>query len=188
MPARRSLVLFDWLRFREMEPILKAAGESGDFLPIEDEEAVAFLETLEGGAAPEAVCNALVAELCATGEEVAFETGLPELILWLRKQRNGDEPAEWLGTLLGAAPNVADWFACDAGVVGLLTPEETQCAAAAFAAFRTHYRPPAPPRGLSALTRRFLPVDPAHAQLEDLMALVEEAARREAGLAALLEE
>lgn len=188
MPSRWTFFAFDWVRFRALEPTLRAAHETADFAGVQDAGAEETLETLEEDAEPEVVCNALLTTLCGAEEAVVFEAGLPEMIRWLRRQPDGDEAAEMLGDLVSAVPNIADWFRVEVGLVGLLTQAQTQALSAAFAAFRRRYRPPEPPRGLAAWTRRFASTDPAREMLDDLMNLVDEAAACSRGIAALREE
>jgi hypothetical protein len=188
MNVRWSFFAFDWIRFRALEPPLRRAMETGDFSAQELTEAAEILERMDEDAPPEEVGGALIVEICGRGERVVFEAGLPELLRQLRRQPEGEAVAETLGVLISAAPNVQDWFAADGGPAGLLSEEQTRELAAAFAAFRRHYRPPEPPRGLSALARRFTATEPAHELLDDLMRLVEEAAARRQGIAILREE
>jgi len=188
MSARWSFFAFDWARFRALEPALRLACDTGDFTSAAFEEAAELLETFDAEAAPEEVCNALLVELCGTGEAVVFETGLPELIHGIRRQPEGEEAADALGALVSAEPGIEDWFRVDDGLVGVLTEAQTQELAAYFAAFRRGYHPPESPRGLAAWARRLAPNEPAYALLDDLMDLIDETAVRRYGLGVLREE
>src|SRR2546421_1333530 len=105
MAARWSIAAFDWVRFRGLEPALREAVESGDFRRIEDAEAREILSQVSGSSSAEEVANLLITELCAS-EEVLFDTGLPALLLWLRRQPRGDDPADLIGELISTGPNL----------------------------------------------------------------------------------
>jgi hypothetical protein len=188
MPARWSFFAFDWTRFRSTAPPLLRASKSGDFTTLQIPEADEVLCALDEETPPESVANALVAHLCGAQDAALFEGGLSELVLWLRKQPHGEEAGETLGELISAGKNVEEWFQSDTGLIGILTEEETQSLASAFAYFRKTYRPPDQPRGLAAITRRFSAADPAKEHLSDLMEVIDEAAARGAGLAVLRED
>jgi hypothetical protein len=187
MATRWSFLAFDWTRFSAVSPALRQAADSGDFTHLGIDDAVEVLDTLDEETPPEAVANAVITHLCGGREMALFESGLPELILWLRKQPHGEEVGETLGELISAEPNVEEWFRADGGLAGILTVEETHKLDSAFAYFRKTYRPPAPPRGLAAITRRFSAADPAKEHLSDLMEVVTQAAAQRAGLAVLRE-
>ena len=188
MATRWSFFAFDWTRFQTLAHALRLASESADFTKLEYEGVEEVLDTLDEETPPEAVANALIFHLCGAHEAALFETGLPEMILWLRKQPHGEEAGEVLGELISAEPHVEEWFRSDTGLAGILTEAETRDLAAAFAYFRKTYHPPKPPRGLAGLTQRFSAADPAQEHLADLMEVVEQAAAGRAGLAVSRED
>jgi hypothetical protein len=188
MAGRWSLHLFDWARYEELSPRLREAAATDDFGHLDDDEADDLLEELDESAAPEEVCNALLLHLCVSAESATFEKGLPELILWLRRREETEDAAETLGALLSGRNHVEEWFGCDAGLMGLLTPEEAEKLNRQFDAFRRSYRPRPRRSGIGALTRLFTTTDPAHESIQDLLSLVEQAAEQKMGLAAVLEE
>lgn len=187
MSARWTFFAFDEARFRTLETALRRACETGDFTAAAFEEAAGLLESLEEDSRPEEVCNALLVELCGTGEAVVFETGLPELILHLRRQPEGEKAADLLGVLVSAEPNVEEWFRAESGLVGRLTTAQTQELRACAAALRSRERSSRSSRGLTAWTRRFVPMEPADDQWDRLLALIDEAVSRRCGLALLRE-
>src|SRR5438552_609922 len=105
MAARWSIAAFDWTRFSALQPALREAVASGDFTRLDDAEAREILSQLSTGSAAQEITNVLITELCAS-EEVLFDTGLPALLLWMRRQPRGDDPAELIGELISAGPNV----------------------------------------------------------------------------------
>jgi hypothetical protein len=191
MAGRWSLHLFDWERFGQLAPRLQEAAASDDFSRLEDEEADDLLDQLDESAAPEEVCNTLLLHLCVSAESVVFERGLPELILWLRRRLGCDgceDAADMLGGLLSRSNGVEPWFACDAGLMGMLTHGEAVELDCHLESFRRSRKPATKRGGFSALTRLFTTTDAARENVDDLIALVEEAADRKMGLAAVLEE
>jgi hypothetical protein len=191
MAGRWSLHLFDWERFGQLAPHLREAAESDDFSHLEDEEADDLLEQLDDSAAPEEVCNALLLHLCVSAESAVFDRGLPELILWIRRREGCDDcedAADMLGALLSRANRVEPWFACDAGLMGMLSREEAAQLDRRLDAFRRNRRTAAKRAGFGALTRLFTTTDPARENVDDLIEIVGEAAARKTGLAAVLEE
>lgn len=187
MADRWQLFAFDWTRYRSLAPLLQSAAATGDFSAIGGRAAEAAAAALAEGAPIEEVCNDLLVELCGAEDAVVFESGLPELIHAIRRTPEGEEAAELLGLLAAASPGIDPWFAAEAGLMGLLSPDQVEALSAALARFRRHWNPPPPPRGLGALTRRFAPGDRALDLLPDLMDLVDQCRARRAGLAASLE-
>lgn len=185
MEARWLFTGFDWGRFRELTPRLRALGteDGADLSDVDGAEEM--LEELGDDAEPKEARNALIMELCTVGDGALFEHGLPELVSWLRRQPPGEEPAGVLAELISASPGVEEWFAYDSGVVGLLTIEENSQLARALELFRREYRPPDRPRGIAALTRHFLTSEPAVEHLDDLIEVVHESAGEMLGLAAI---
>src|SRR5437879_2312616 len=119
---RWSFFGFDWVRFEQIRPALKAAHRSRDFTGkriaamVEadpSDEVGAALARFGPDAPPELVCNTLAVAACGTGELVLVEGGLPELIHWLRKQPGGTEAAEMIADLASAAPHIEPFFDSD---------------------------------------------------------------------------
>ena len=187
MTIRWAFFAFDWARFTEIKPALKAACESASFEELSLPEAEEVLDEFDERSDPAEIANAVVLEVCGQGEPVYFEAGLPELIHSLRREVRGEDVAEILGTLISGKPNVEDWFRAGDGLIGILSPEETTSLASAFAYFRKRYEPPDPPTGLRALTRRFVPVETPLDHLTDLMELIDRTVTAERGLAVLCE-
>jgi hypothetical protein len=188
MAGRWSLHLFDWERYGQLAPRLSEAAASDDFSRLNDEEADDLLDQLDESAAAEEVCNALLLHLCVSAESAAFDRGLPELILWLRRREDCEDAAELLGSLLSGANRVEPWFACDAGLMGMLTEDETADLNLGLESFRKNREPASRRGGFGALTRLFTTTDPARENVDDLTAIVEAAAERKMGLAAVLEQ
>ena len=186
MPVRRIFTAFDWSRYNALGPPLQHAVESASFDELSEEDALEGIELED--ALPVEIANAALVNACTGDDAVPFEHGLPELVSWLRRQPCGQEPAELLGYLISAGPNVEPWYKCDVGLAGMLAVDQTVELAQGFAQFRRTGELPKPPRGISALARRFTPVDVPHARLSDLMLLVDETAARNQGLAVIAEE
>jgi hypothetical protein len=186
MAGRWSLHLFDWDRHQALAPRLREAAASDDFGHLHDPEADDLLEELDESATPEEVCNAILLHLCVSAETAAFEQGLPELILWLRRREDAEIAAEALGALLSTGPNVEGWFQCESGIVGILTSSEVQTLNRELTPFREGYRP-ARIRGWKSLTRMLTTTDPASEVIDHLLEIVGEAANRGTGLVAVLE-
>src|SRR5258706_8899866 len=136
MSTRWSFFGFQWQRYQELKPILKAAWESGDYsnlnLPEADEILAHFYEDSD----PSEICNTLIMELCGEGEPLHLEVGLPELIHDLRRRKASMDAAEHLGSLITSEPHVEDWWRFDNGLAGILTPAECKEAAAGLTALR----------------------------------------------------
>ncbi len=186
MSIRWAFFIFNWARFCEIKPALKAACESGNFDELEIADEV--LEELDEETEPASAANAIILELCGEGEPVYFEAGLAELIRGLRRYPRGEDVSETLGSMISAQPNVDEWFQAGDGLAGILKPDETVTLAKAFAAFRRKYQPPDPPKGLAAITRRFAPSESPIDHLSDLMELVDRAVTAEQGLGVLCEQ
>src|SRR2546421_7790287 len=187
MPARWSFFAFDWGRFRDLKPKLRTAAETGDFGRLDVPEAAGALSGFHGGSTPEEVANALVTELCGTGEALFFEAGVPELIHRLRRQPHGEEVTEILGSLVSGEPNMEEWFRLESGLVGILSPEETQRLSRELEGLRRDMAPAARPRGLGSITRLFTTTEAAGDRFDDLVKLITDAAGRELGVGVLRE-
>jgi hypothetical protein len=187
MTIRWAFFAFDWSRFTEIKPAMKAACESSSFEDLILPEADVVLEEFDEGSVFAEIANAVILEVCGHGEPVYFEAGLPELIHSLRREVRGEDVAEILGTIISGRPNVEDWFSATNGLIGILTPGETTALASAFAYFRKSYEPPLPPKGLAAITRRFVAVESPLDHLTDLMELIDRTVTSAHGLAVLSE-
>jgi hypothetical protein len=186
MEIRWLFTEFDWKRYHEVAPQLRAMRWPEHLDSLEDIQDIGsaedVLDEFAGDACSEAVCNALLVELCTVGEGALFESGLPELIKWLRRQARGEDAADVLAEMISAHQGVEEWFATGGGLVGLLTVEQTSELARSMAAFRKGYRPPRRARGFAGLTRHFRTSEPAIEHLEELFAVVDEAAAEMHGL------
>lgn len=188
MNGRWSLHLFDWARYKGLEPRLREAASTDNFGHLNDAGADDLLDQMDESATPQEVCNALLLHLCIFAESTTFDTGLPELILWLRRQDGTEDAADGLGALLLKGPNVEEWFACDTGLVGILTHDEVMTLDRKLDCYRGNRKPAKMPRGIGALTRLFTTTDAAKEHVGDLLEIVQEAANRGMGLAAVLED
>src|SRR5438874_11742344 len=121
MAARWSFFAFDWERFRQIRPKLKSAGESADFTAIDWPEALDLFEHAEETMRPEVICNELVTAMCAVGDPLFIEGGLPSTILKLRKLPEGEEPGDQLAELISAESGIEDWFRTASGLVGIMS-------------------------------------------------------------------
>ncbi|MCC6728632.1 MAG: hypothetical protein IT208_04760 [Chthonomonadales bacterium] len=185
MPATWVFLAFDWALYRAYAPRVRRAASSGDFAALDLAEVREVLSQADDDAGPAAVANAVLAEICCRGEPAVFEGSLPRVLRQMRRHPDGDDAADSLGELAFGAPGVEAWFRATSGVVGLHTPEQTAELARWLAHMRQAHRPAPPPRGLAALTGRFLPGEGVDAALGELLALVKEAAAHGDGLAAL---
>jgi hypothetical protein len=187
MALRWSLFEFDWNRFQRLAPRLKAAWRTGDFTAFESPDELRALARFDEGATAEDICNALVVELCSTGEALIFEVGLPALALWFRRRAGGEELSETLGGLLSAESNISPWFRSRRGLVGILNPTQTAELAAAFSRFRPLLSSASRRGAMASFLRLLRTTDPAAEQILDLAALVDRAAAENHGLAATVE-
>jgi hypothetical protein len=185
MDARWLYIAFSWSAYYELEPLLRGFDLDRRESLHSIEGAGEVLDDFDEDSPPEAIRNALLAELCVEGEGALFEQGLPELLRWLRHQPRGEDPAETLAGLITAQPGVEDWFRSDYGLVGILSADETSDLARVLGRFRRDYVPPPRPRGLAAIGRHFKTAEPAIEHLDELFAVVEEAAAEMLGLAGI---
>jgi hypothetical protein len=185
MENRWLFAAFDWKRYHELSPRIKALERTTrpDFDDVEGADDV--LEEFGEEAPPRDVRNALLIELCTADDGALFESGLPGLLTWLRRQPRGEDPSETLAELISAHKGIEDWFEAPSGLVGLLTVEETSELARTIGVFRRKFRAPKPPSGIAALTRHFRTSEPAVEHLDELFDVVEEAAAEMLGLAAI---
>lgn len=181
-----SFFEFDWERFRQVRPKLKAAFESRDFTELDWPEALDLFEHTEETMAAERICNELVVALCATGEPIFIEGGLPATVLRLRKMPEGEEPGDFLAELISAGPGIEDWFRSPTGLVGLLSTPTTEELTHQLAGFKQQEQTRLS-RGISALTRRLSTAEAAKDPLQSLIRLVERAATHGNGIAAFKE-
>lgn len=178
-----SFFAFDWERFREIRPRLKMASESGDFSRIDWPEALDLFEHAVEHMQPGTICNELIVTMCAAGDPLFIEGGLPATILKLRKQANGEEPGDMLAEFISAAPGVEDWFKADSGLVGILSAPTVEELTHMLAAFKTD-EPRTHNRGLAGIRRKLTTSDPPKDPLQSLIKLLEESASRGFGIAA----
>ena len=186
MAARWSFFPFDWQRFREIRPRLKLACESGDFSNIDWPEALDLFEHANEHMQPEVICNELVVTMCASGEPLFIEGGLPATILKLRKLPNGEEPGDLLAELISAAPGVEDWFKTDSGIVGILSAPTVEELTHMLSPFKLE-APKSRPKGIAQITRKLTTIDPPKDPLQSLIKLLEESAAHGYGIAAYQE-
>ena len=187
MAIRWSFFSFDWVVYQRIERLVKQAKVSGNFDSLEFDGIQEALETVSDDATPEETANAIITDICGVGEPVIFESGLSDMILRMRRERNGVESAEILGELMSSSPGIQDWYAVDNGMVGVLTIRQTQALASSFIAFRQSWVPPSPPHGLGALKRHFASSENPEEILPDLMDLVEAATSRGEGIGVMRE-
>ena len=186
MAARWSFFAFDWERFRQIRPRLKAACESADFTELDWPEALDLFEHAEETMRPEEICSELVVTMCAAGDPLFIEGGLPATILKLRKLPNGEEPGDVLAALISAGPGIDDWFRTDSGMVGVLSAPATEELLHQLAPFRMEDEE-RPARGIASLTRKLATTDSVKDPLQSLIRLVERAADHGYGIAAYKE-
>ena len=186
MTGRWSFFEFDWERFRQVRPKLKTAFETRDFTALDWPEALDLFEHTEESMPPEVICNELVVALCAAGDPLLIEGGLPATILRLRKLPLGEEPGDVLAELISAEPGIEDWFRVTSGLTGILsgpTTEELSRGLAQFKLELTETRP----QGIAAITRRLSTMETARDPLQSLIRLVERATEHGFGVAAFKE-
>ena len=186
MTGRWSFFAFDWERFRQVRPKLKAAFESGDFTDLDWPEALDLFEHTDESVAAEQICNELVVAMCAAGEPVFIEGGLSEAFIRLRKLPSGEEPGEALAGLISAGPGIEEWFQVPSGLIGVLSSPSTEELSHQMAPFKQE-EVEKPARGIAAITRRLSTTEAAKDPLQSLIRLVERASEKGLGIAAFKE-
>jgi len=188
---------FDYERYLEMRPILRAATTPEEFAPLitspEEEAVVDALNDNE--ISPVEARQAFVELACCLGEPLPFEGGFLHLLTVLARRRGAEDAAELLTEMLAGGKNLEPWLLPAPGLVGLLTPNETALLQTAFAAMGRNA--PLSGRGrrrrrggllarCGRFLRRLLDRGPGTDEMYRLLFdLVDEAARNGEGLAVI---
>ncbi len=116
----------------ELRPLLRAAVLPADFedycktfdleatlIALEDEQAT--LETLR---------QEIVRTECCLEMPLVLDAAFPRFVRELAQRPHTDLAALLLSELIAGNKNIENWFRADAGLLGILTPEETHTLAA----------------------------------------------------------
>ncbi|HZO91374.1 MAG TPA: hypothetical protein VFB38_23830 [Chthonomonadaceae bacterium] len=119
---------FDYARYLALRPALRSATQPAAFAAIaEGAETEAIVTSLEEGTLTLSEArNAFVQAVCCLGDPLILERGLPRFVAALRRRRGAEDAAELLGELLTGGKNMETWLLPASGLIGFLTPEETQ--------------------------------------------------------------
>lgn len=123
-----NLYRFDYARYLEMRPHLRPAclpEEFLAFLPGPEGEALAVAVD-EERLALEAARNAVVQWLCCVADPLPIDSGFPRFLALMARHRGGEEAGELLSDLVSGGRGTEEWLHDPGGMMGLLTPEETQ--------------------------------------------------------------
>ncbi len=182
--ARWIFYGWDEVHFRRLRGVLRRAALSGALPADLSGPGRAALQELPAGASLEEACNAIFLAECARGEAAVCEGGLPELLVYLRRDDAGEEFATAIAELISARPHMEAWFETEVGLIGLLSAADVRAIADSANRVRSEPRLPQRPSWL----RRLSPAQDPYEGLMDLMDLVVWSAEQGLGLAAVLEE
>lgn len=135
---------FDYARFLELRPELRAAQEPDEFTVLSEnditEAVVAALNF--GEIEPAYARNVFVQTLCCRGEPLLLDPGLLRIVARLAHARGTEDLGEQLEALMGGGTNLEPWLAPTAalpiGFLGFLTPQQTEALHATYGdVFRT---------------------------------------------------
>ena len=132
MQARWNVYCFDYARYLELRPRLRAAATADAFASL----FASFSEEPEGEAIAQAVLdqtltleearNALALALCCVGDPLPLDATFPRFLAALARRNGAEDAAEALGALVSGGKPVDAWLASPDGIVGWLIPDETQ--------------------------------------------------------------
>ena len=128
MQARWNVYCFDYARYLELRPRLRAAATADAFAALsEGPEGEAIAQAvLEQTLAPEEARNALVLALCCAGDPLPLDATFPRFLAALARRNGAEDAAETLGALVSGGKPVEAWLNAPDGIFGWITPEETQ--------------------------------------------------------------
>lgn len=119
---------FDYSRYLELRPLLRAAELPEEFLPLSENAVTeALIEALNYGEIDAVSArNAFVQTLCCLGQPLPLDPGLLKIVSQLAHTRGTEDLGEQLEALLGGGLNLEPWLTPASVLLGFLTPEQTQ--------------------------------------------------------------
>lgn len=197
-----SFYRFDHARFVALRPALRSATTPAAFAALAETPETEALVTalLEDAITVQEARSAFVQEVCCLGDPLSLGKGLPRFVAALARRRGAEDAAELLGELLAGKRNREPWFSLTSGLIGFLTPEETQALHRSYSAFALQGRLRMPSAGKRRRARRgglvgacvgffshLLDRDPKLDDMQQLLGdLIEEAACNGEGIAAIV--
>ena len=128
MQANWHLYRFDYAKYQTLRPLLRAATMPDAFAALsEGPQGDAIAEAVaEGTLTLECARNVLVSTLCCLDDPLPVDASFPRFLAVLGRRRGAEDAAEMLGALVSGERPVEDWLRDPQGLIGWLTPEETQ--------------------------------------------------------------
>jgi hypothetical protein len=128
MQARWNVYCFDYARYLELRPRLRSAVAADAFASLlEGPEGKAIEQAVsEQTLTPEEARNALVTALCCVGDPLPLDAKFPRFLAALARRNGAEDAAEALGALVSGGKPVEAWLNAPDGIIGWLTPDETQ--------------------------------------------------------------
>ena len=123
---------FDYSRYLELRPGLRAAHETEAFAALSENDITeAVVDAVRfGEIGPEHARNVFVQTMCCLGDPLPLDPGLLRIVARLAHTRGTEDLGEQLEALLGGGMNLELWSVPRSGVqvplLGFLTPEQTQ--------------------------------------------------------------
>ncbi len=188
---------FDYARYLALRPALRSATTPAAFAALSDSlETDRITDAVQNDeiTAQEARHGWLIAA-CCVGTPLEIGSGLARIVANLGRRRGAEDAAETLAELAAGGKNLEAWLLPSFGLVGFLTPEETQKLAADYALAAKSFRPRSVKKkrrvrrgGLLGFLRNFLRrLFASGLQTDELASvlgeLLEEAAQDHAGIA-----
>ncbi len=121
---------FDYSRYLEVRPELRAATDPDDFTALSENPVTAsVVEALNfGEIEPKAARNAFVQTLCCLDDPLPLDPGLLRIVVRLAKARGTEDLGELLEALLGGGMNLEPWMVpvttLPIALLGFLTPDQ----------------------------------------------------------------
>ena len=175
---------FDWSAYRALVTPLSGAYRSGDFGGSQLAVAQPILAELEPDLPPEAICIAVVLELCCLRSGIVFHGTLLDELRAMRRTGSVDA-AEALTDLVLSGMNLPDWCRADSGLAGVLTEQQTVSLAQTLRGASSRASGAAGPAGFRKLVLRLTGHEIGRDMLGELAQLVAWSAQGGYGLAAV---
>ena len=154
-----NLYRFDYLRYVEMRPILRAAKEPAAFASLADQpETDAIVEALiEGDIDAVGARQAFLIASCCIGESLPCPSDFPRILRRLRRDIKTEAGIELLSDAIAGARNMDTWLLPKGQLAGFLTPVETEAVLDAYRLAKTRRSPGRPPKRTRARRGGLLP-------------------------------
>lgn len=128
MQANWQFYRFDYAKYQLLRPLLRAATMPEAFAALaEGPQGDAIAEAVaEGTLTLECARNVLVSTLCCLDDPLPVDASFPRFLAALGRRRGAEDAAEMLGALISGGRPVEVWLRDPQGLIGWLTPEETE--------------------------------------------------------------